>query len=119
MWDFPEKTADWDKVGYRMQDLDKGRLDIEHVWAPLVEDGGHEDHNEVGRIAAEIFPGRVSFYATYRRGFTRTRTDTEVMPEPEWPAVKFRAMSCYASQINLENTRPWFAADDMLREWVG
>ena len=117
-WDFPEKTADWDKVGYKMQDLDGSRLEIQHVWAPLVEDGGHEDHNEVGRLASEIFAGRVSFYATYRRGFGRTRTDTEVIPEPDWSAIKFRAMSCYSSQINLASTRPWFAASDMLREWV-
>ena len=90
----------------------------EEVWAPLVEpESGHEQHDQVGSLAAEVFGGRCRFYATYRRGSGRTLTDNEVTPEPDWPAKKFKAMSFYVSQINLGNCRPWFAADDSLREW--
>ena len=89
------------------------------VWAPMYETDGHAGHNQVSIAATSAFGAdRVRFYATYRRGSARSRTDTEVTPEPDWPALKFRAMACYESQINLDNTRPWFAADDALREWV-
>jgi LmbE family N-acetylglucosaminyl deacetylase len=94
-------------------------LEPECVWVPLPEEGGHEDHEVVAAVALEVFGrARLSYYATYRRGRGRTRTDTEVIPEPDWPARKFAAMACYRSQITLENCRPWFAADDCLREWV-
>lgn len=88
------------------------------VWAPMFEIDGHEQHNLVAKCAEIAYPGRVRFYATYSRGSRRTQTDNEVIPEPEWPALKMKAMACYTSQINLDNTRPWFAADEMLREWV-
>lgn len=90
------------------------------VWAPLPEEfDGHAQHDLVAQYAEKVFGrDRLRFYATYRRGSARTRTETEVTPEPHWPALKFKAMACYESQINLDNTRPWFAADDMLREWV-
>lgn len=92
---------------------------ITKVWAPLYEEGGHEQHNQVALAAVKAFNGvEVCRYATYRRGSTRTRTETEVTPEPHWPALKFKAMACYESQINLPNCQPWFAADDMLREWI-
>ncbi len=86
------------------------------VWAPMWEHGGHEDHNAVNQAAVHLFGDRCRFYATYRRGSTRTRTEHEVIPEPEWFARKLRAMACYESQINLSPTRPWF--DDWSREWV-
>jgi LmbE family N-acetylglucosaminyl deacetylase len=86
------------------------------VWAPLWEKDGHEQHNLVSILAERVFGRRCGFYATYKRGSGRTRTVDEVTPEPDWPALKFQAMACYASQINLENTRPWFS--DWDREWV-
>jgi hypothetical protein len=115
---FSEANPDWDKVGYRMEHLDGTRMDVDLVFAPLEEEGGHSQHNEVGLLAREIFGDRCRFYATYKRGHSRTRTDNEVTPEPDWYARKFNAMSCYVSQINHPQMRPWFAADDMLREWV-
>ncbi len=87
------------------------------VWAPLREDLGHEQHNMVAVAALIAFgEGRVRFYATYQRGYGRTRTETEVRPEPTWPALKLKAMACYDSQINLANCRPWF--DDWSKEWI-
>lgn len=115
-WPFVDTTPEWDKAGYKMQNLDGGRMDIEKVWAPLEEEGGHDQHNEVGLLAREVFGDRCHFYATYRRGCGRTHTHREVIPEPEWFATKFKAMSFYASQINLANCRPWFS--DWDREWV-
>lgn len=90
-----------------------------HVFAPMVEDEGHEHHNLIGKLALDIFGrGRVTAYATYRRGEGRTHTETEVLPEPGWRALKLRALSYYVTQIDLAGTRPWFAQEDMLREWV-
>lgn len=86
------------------------------VWAPMFELEGHEQHNMVARAAEVVFPGRVRSYATYSRGSARTRTPNEVRPEPDWPALKLKAMACYTSQINLDNTRDWFS--DWSREWV-
>jgi hypothetical protein len=88
------------------------------VWAPMQEEKGHEQHNLVAWAAEVVFGGRVRSYATYSRGSGRTRTDNEVIPKPDWPALKLRAMACYASQINLDNCQPWFRSDDMLREWI-
>lgn len=88
------------------------------VWSPMFELDGHEQHNLVARCAEIVYPGRVRYYATYSRGSRRTTTEHEVIPKPHWPALKLRAMSCYASQINLGDCQSWFAADEMLREWV-
>lgn len=105
----------------RYEDAIRAMLDVAEsvrpktIWVPLWEDGGHAQHNFV----ASVFGVEgVRYYATYRRGEGRTRTDTEVEPEPGWRALKYRAMACYSSQIEIENTRPWFCSDDCLREWV-
>lgn len=116
-WSYREKQPDWDRIQADMRRLDeKHGFDV--AWAPLAEDGGHEDHNAVGIIAADVFGPRLRRYATYKRGYGRTRTDTEVFAQPGEAAMKFRAMACYSSQIELPSTRPWFAADDCLREWI-
>ena len=110
-WKFSDVSPDWDEVGYGMERLDEGRMDVDQVFAPLEEEGGHQHHNEVGLLAREIFGDRCRFYATYKRGHGRTRTDHEVTPEPDWYAKKFNAMSCYVSQINHPQMRPWFTTD--------
>ena len=97
----------------RMSLLDDGEMT---AWAPMVEADGHEDHNLVGWAAEDVFGDRCRFYATYRRGHGRARTDNEVIPEPDWYAKKFKAMSCYVSQINHPQMRPWF--NDWEKEWV-
>lgn len=88
----------------------------ERVWAPAWEEGGHEQHNSVSSAAYSIFGDRVIPYLTYKRGSMRTR-GTEVPFEPSWVVKKMRALCCYASQIELENTRAWFM-DDTLREYL-
>lgn len=89
----------------------------ERVWAPAMEAGGHWQHNLVGALAEEVFgPERTGFYLTYVRGEGRSR-GREVVPTPEMIVAKLHALACYRSQIELENTRPWFL-DDPMREWV-
>jgi len=119
-WGHSERSPDWDAVADSLRLIrDEVHYSLsDRVFAPLVEQGGHDHHNKVGLLTMEIFGDNVSFYATYRRGSGRTRTDTEVIPEPDWPARKYAAMACFSSQINLENTRPWFCSDDCLREWI-
>lgn len=117
-WDCPEKNADWYDVRARMAKLERDHSPT-RIWVPLPEPGGHEQHNKVSEVALELFgPERVRFYATYQRGGRRTQTLRERLPQDGWPSLKFRALACYISQIEIENTRPWFAADDCLREWI-
>lgn len=118
VWSFRDDRPEWDDIHTKVVNLRDGRIDWDTVWAPLWEEDGHSQHNLLSECVSDVFGDRVRFYATYRRGSARTRTETEVTPEPHWPALKFKAMACYESQINLPNCQPWFAADDMLREWV-
>lgn len=87
------------------------------VFAPAVEDGGHDQHNMVGHAALEIFGDQiVTPYLTYVRGEGKTRSGCAVPFEPDWPARKLMAMSKYQSQIEVENTSFWFL-DETIREW--
>lgn len=94
-----------------------GRSDqYDIVFAPAIEDGGHEQHTLVGKIARDVFGEKVVHYLTYRRGFGRSRSSTEVPFHPLWPAAKLAAMSMYRSQIELPSTAPWFV-DYGIREF--
>lgn len=88
----------------------------DRVWAPDIEYGGHEQHNLVGRAARDTWGDKVQPYLTYRRGSMRSR-GTEVPFEPKWAWQKLRALCCYQTQVELENTMPWFI-DDTFREYV-
>ncbi len=116
-WDISDRSPDWQLVEAKMRVIDS-EFDWDDVFAPMPEHGGHEQHDRVGGLAGSIFGQRCRFYATYKRGSARTQTENEVIPEDGWRARKMRAMSCYSSQIDLDNTRPWFQSDDYLREWV-
>lgn len=123
-----EEHIQWSGVGLRDDDADfrmigmklgfllkEGKFD--RVFAPQVKHGGHEQHTLVGEIASRLVPAdKLVFYCTYKRGHARTRSETEVKPKSEWPGLKLGAMACYQSQVNLDNTRPWFS--DWDREWV-
>lgn len=113
-WGYPDSGPDWTAVQWAMRSL-AGEGEFELVFAPAVEDGGHEQHSEVGRIALQVFGDRVRPYLTYRRGHGRT-VGQEVVPQPEWIGLKLRAMACFASQIAEPSTRPWFL--DGIREYV-
>jgi hypothetical protein len=112
-----ELDVDWEAVLADMRDLNL-RLRPNLVWTPLDEQDGHEHHNLVSAMAVTAFgPERLRYYTTYRRGNGRTVTDYEVIPLADWYALKFKAMACYESQINLPLTRPWF--ENWSREWEG
>ncbi len=113
--DISDERPDWSLARERLRPYFKG---ISTLWLPWPEEGGHDQHNAVADLGLTMFPGEIRYYATYRRGSARTRTENETVPEPHWPALKFKAMACYTSQINLPNCQPWFAADDCLREWT-
>lgn len=111
-WPCDDGKVDWDEVRSRMKLL----APRDQVFAPMVELGGHHEHNMIGGMADEVFGWEnVTHYATYVRGHGRSQTETQVSYEPDWPAKKFKAMACYVTQINLDNTRPWFS--DWDREW--
>jgi LmbE family N-acetylglucosaminyl deacetylase len=96
------------------------RLDKTHrpekVWTPAIENEGHEQHNGVTLAAMIVFGERLQPYMTYQRGNLGSR-GVEVPFESSWIESKLRAMSCYGSQHEIENTRPWFL-DATLREYV-
>lgn len=115
-WPDPDVDPDPEALMAQMQQLDAERRP-ERVYAPAVEDGGHDQHNLIGSLAVNVFGTRVQPYFTYKRGFMRTRSDNEVPYTAEMVALKLRALSCYRSQISLKgNTEPWFM-DDTLREF--
>lgn len=111
-WRFRDDDPDWDAMETKMRGLGEWEM----VFAPMLEEHGHEQHNRVTEIANRVFGGTQG-YATYRRECGRTMTDNEVPFERYWPAIKFRAMSCYQSQINWDQTWPWFFDTDARREW--
>ncbi len=113
-WSNPDDDPDPEAIAADMLRF-KAVHNPEEVWVPLYEEGGHEHHNLVTEVASSIF--HCQYYATYKRGEGRTETTHEIKPEPGWRALKLRAMSCYATQIDLEATRPWFLWD-WDREWV-
>jgi LmbE family N-acetylglucosaminyl deacetylase len=90
-----------------------------HVFAPVVEDDGHDEHNLVGRLAVEVFGlGSVTAYPTYtRHGGRTTDVGREVPIENEWIIQKFWALSCFKSQIAHPARRPWFYDLLDMREW--
>ncbi len=81
--------------------------DVDHVWAPYPEDGGHSAHNRVGELAVELWPGRVTWYTTYTVD-GRSTAGERVEAPLAWQELKVRALNCYASQIAHPGTRPHF-----------
>lgn len=80
----------------------------EMVYAPAVEPDGNAQHNLVGEIAVRLFP-KVTRYMTYTAaGKSRGKS---VPVEPGWAHKKLRALACYASQIELPDTRDHFLRD--------
>ena len=73
----------------------------EEVYAPAVEEGGHEQHNMIGRIVADIWRAEATHYLTYTNGRDRSISDRPVPVEPGWISAKFRALAHYESQIKM------------------
>lgn len=100
-WGHTDVEPDWERVEADLRDVRLGPG--ARVWAPAPEDEGNPQHNEIGEIAARVFPGNVTHYMTYTNGRGRS-AGTPVKYKNEWVAWKLCALSCYASQIRLEST---------------
>jgi LmbE family N-acetylglucosaminyl deacetylase len=109
-WPF---TDDRDDQWAEVEEMMRG-IDADTVWAPVPEDGGHEHHDAVGKLARRVFPeGVVRGYLTYRRGFGRSRWGTVVVPTPAEEEAKARALACYRSQLAPGlGCAPWFEDAD-------
>ena len=104
---FPVDIADWTRVACK---LAFDYPDVEHVWAPVPEPGGHRHHNRLAAVALEVFGlERVSFYSTYRCDETgwphRTTHGVELNGDE---TLKRAALDCYVSQIRSTGTRMHF-----------
>lgn len=99
---YPDDAPPWDELR-----ADLATLRPETVWAPLPEPDGHDHHNQIGRMARELFDD-VRFYATYTRGGGKTTAGRLVEPEPGWEAIKRQAMSCYVTQATHPMTQAAF-----------
>ncbi len=95
------------------------RFGAEHVYAPLPEPDGNDDHNLVGELAARLWPGKVTFYTTYTPG-ARTTQGQPVAAEPSWDALKRKALDCYRSQQAIPGIRAHFTRplDEYLVPWT-
>lgn len=73
----------------------------DHIYAPMPENGGHLQHNKVGlaaAFAAKELRVELRQYLTYTsRG--KSTHGRRVDFEPAWLPLKWRALSCYESQI--------------------
>jgi len=86
------------------------------VWYPEVETGGHHQHNLVGKVCREIFRPAVSMrYLTYTSE-GKSCSGKEVACSTEEIIRKWKALGCYASQIDIPNCRPHFLRDQ--REYI-
>ncbi len=94
------------------------RFEADHVYAPLPEDDGNDEHNLIGEIAAQIWPGAVTFYTTYTPGSRTTRGEAVPFDET-WPALKRDALACYRSQQAIPGMREHFnrPLDEYLVSW--
>lgn len=85
----------------------------DRVWVPVPEPGGHSQHNKLARLTHEIWPGKLSYFSTYRceeSGYPiRTEHGTLVeVEDDEWPSLKHAALACYQTQIQRDGTRMHF-----------
>lgn len=104
---FPVDISDWEPVAERLASEEP-----DWVWAPLWEQNGHRHHNRLSELAVRLWPGRVSFYATYsvdEKGYPHKTVVGDPVPvEPDWPGLKRRALGCYRSQIEQPGTAMHF-----------
>lgn len=103
--------ADWAAVEQGLAGYEPDR-----VWAPLPEPDGHSGHNGLARLAARLWPGRVSYYATYTLGGGKSRTGRPVEGSEAEQTLKRQALVCYRTQIDYPPTAAHFAED--LTEYV-
>lgn len=106
---FRDDAPNWgmtrEYVGRLVNKLSPGK-----IYAPYPEVAGHDQHNNIGRIATaaareqdcSLIP-----YLTYTTQGKSTRGNI-VEPEPDHIIRKLRALACYKSQITVVNCREHF-----------
>ncbi len=114
-WPFPDVDPPWGDVADRMTEFIQEHQPDTLIF-PVHEEGGHDQHNEVSRIARYFRSFTHLCYFTYVRGHGRTDHATRIIPTPEEEAMKRQALACYASQAAFPPTAPWFGDDQ--REFV-
>lgn len=87
------------------------------VYAPALQ-GGHKHHDAVSIAADRVFGDKVVHYTTYEPGKLWTTGTIEVVPTEEEQNIKYKAMTCYQSQIELPATLPHFQAVVGKSEWL-
>jgi LmbE family N-acetylglucosaminyl deacetylase len=92
-WDISDEAPRWAEIEQRFR-----ALSPEHAWAPLPEQGGHNHHNKIGKIAVRVWPGKVTQYLTYTNA-GKSVNGTLVPYVPSMINAKLRALQCYRSQI--------------------
>ncbi len=112
--------CDWISIVDEPEPLEQvlTRFDAEHIYAPLPEPDGNDDHNLVGELAARLWPGKVTFYTTYTPGARTTRGE-RVPSDPSWLGLKRKALDCYRSQQAIPGIRAHFTRpfDEYLVPW--
>lgn len=117
-WEIPDDTPDYEILVTNMIHLEL-RLSPTKVFAPAIEEGGHDQHNMVGEIATSVFRTKVVPYMTYVRGQGRSHGGVEILPTTAEMLSKREALDLHASQIGLSNTRYWFLdGSEWWREWL-
>ncbi len=113
--------CDWISIVGEPEPLEEvlTRFDAEHIYAPLPEPDGNDDHNLVGELAARLWPGKVTFYTTYTPGARTTRGE-RVPSDPSWLGLKRKALDCYRSQQAIPGIRAHFTRpfDEYLVPWA-
>lgn len=96
-----------------------GADDWDLVIAPAIEEFGHEEHNQVGRLALTVFQDcEIIRYRTYSPRGNRTIGEPVLPDRPDFIRRKLAALSCYRSQIAEPSTQPWFYDLLDMREWT-
>lgn len=88
------------------------------IVAPDFEKGGHEQHNLVAEAADGL--NVVGRYLTYTRQPCQktSRTGHEVPFEPDWVALKLRALACFKSQFQTATGCAEHFIGRSLREYI-
>jgi len=114
-WEYLDSDPDWASIAVALSEFQLG-FSPEIVFAPAVEETGHDQHNEIGSLALGVFGTRVKPYLTYTRDRGRSK-GREIEYDADWVALKYRALACYQSQIRCPATRYWFV-DDPIKEYA-
>lgn len=119
-WPMPANAMDWDqaRTWLELWNSPAHATVPEKVYAPNVHPLGHEQHNQIGQLALEVFGDKVVPYTTYAPRGQRESGRTELVPDAGEIAKKLQALACYETQIGSQVTRPWFFEMLNLREWL-